>query len=85
MTIVISGVGMEKYMKAGEFKARCLKVMDQVQKTGRGVIITKRNVPVAQVVPIKAEKQSMFGCMKGTVKIKKNIVKPIEEQWDALS
>ena len=76
---------MDKYMKAGEFKAKCLKVMDQVQKTKCRVIITKRNVPVAQIIPIKEEKKSIFGCMKGTIKVKKDIIKPVEEKWDALT
>lgn len=74
---------MDKYMKAGEFKAKCLHVMDQVKKTGREVIITKRNIPVARIVPVKEVDKSVFGCMKGTIKIKKDIIKPIEEKWDA--
>ena len=37
-------------MKAGEFKAKCLKVMDEVQATGEPVLITKRGKPVARLV-----------------------------------
>ena len=40
-----------KTMQAGEFKARCLKVMDQVQKTREPLVITKRGKPVAKLVP----------------------------------
>jgi len=64
-------------MDVDEFQAKCLSVIDKVQKTKRSVIITQRNVPIAQVVPIE-QKKSIFGCMKGTVKIKKDI---IESQW----
>jgi len=72
-------------MKAGEFKAECLKVMDSVKKTRKRVIITKGNIPVAQLVPIDyEEKKEIFGCMKGTVKIKGDIVNPTGERWDVL-
>jgi antitoxin (DNA-binding transcriptional repressor) of toxin-antitoxin stability system len=36
-------------MKAAEFKAKCLRVLDDVAKTGRPVVITKRGKPVARV------------------------------------
>jgi prevent-host-death family protein len=53
---------------AGEFKARCLQLMDDVQNDAVEVIITKRGVPVARMVPVEPEeKQSAFGWMKGSV------------------
>jgi prevent-host-death family protein len=36
-----------KTMPAGQFKARCLKVMDDVQSTLEPVVITKKGRPVA--------------------------------------
>lgn len=46
-------------MPAGEFKAKCLAVMDEVQATGQPVIVTKRGKPVARLTPIQlAAKQS---------------------------
>jgi prevent-host-death family protein len=74
---------MTEHMKAGEFKAKCLKVMDRVKKTKRRVIITKRNKPVAQLTPIDEKEQDLFGAMKGTIEILKDIVAPIDESWDA--
>lgn len=38
-------------LAAGEFKATCLALMDEVAATGREVIITKRGKPVAKLVP----------------------------------
>ena len=38
-------------VKASEFKAKCLKIMDEVAATGEPVVITKYGVPVAQLVP----------------------------------
>ena len=40
-------------LAAGEFKATCLALMDEVAATGREVIITKRGKPVAKLVPFK--------------------------------
>jgi len=74
---------MSEYMQAGKFKARCLKLMDRVQRTRRRIIITKRNKPIAQLVPIEKDSEGLFGRMKGTVHIKGDILSPINETWDA--
>jgi prevent-host-death family protein len=70
---------------AAVFKAECLKLMDEVARTGQPVIITKHGKPVAQLVPIPAQSGSLFGYMKDTVKIKGDVVAPIDEEWSALS
>lgn len=68
---------------AGEFKAKCLKLMDQVQESGEEIVITKRGKPIAKLVPVKDElpKRAGLGCMKGTVKILGDIVGPNFEEW----
>ncbi len=38
---------------AGEFKAKCLKLMDQVRESGKEIVITKRGKPVAKLVPLE--------------------------------
>ncbi len=75
---------MEEHMMAGQFKAECLKVMDRVKRTRRPIVITKRNVPVAKLVPVE-EPSPAFGKLKGTVHFKGEIISPIEEAWDANS
>jgi prevent-host-death family protein len=70
---------------AAVFKAECLKLMDEVARTGRPVVITKHGKPVAQLMPIPAESRSLFGYMKNTVRIKGDVVAPIDEEWSALS
>ncbi len=73
----------EKQIAAGKFKATCLRVMDDVSKNKESVIITKRNVPIAKVVPIEEEKpKPVFGCLKGTGEIVGDIIGPIDEAWD---
>ena len=37
---------------AATFKAECLKLMDQVEKTREPIIITKHGRPVAQLAPV---------------------------------
>ncbi|WP_205995513.1 type II toxin-antitoxin system Phd/YefM family antitoxin [Pseudolabrys sp. FHR47] len=76
---------MTKIMKASEFKAKCLAVMDEVAKTGETVVITKNGKPVAEVVPAKAtERPSPFGIWKGLVEVKGDIMSPIDVEWDAM-
>lgn len=75
---------MEQKIPAGQFKAQCLKLMDEVKEKHTSLIITKHGVPVAKLVPIDEENViNLFGAMKGSVKIKGDIVAPIDEEWDA--
>jgi len=72
-------------MRAGEFKARCLKVVDQVHKTRQPVVITKRGKPVAKLVPADKRGDDIFGCLKGVFKIVGDIESPAvaPEEWEA--
>jgi prevent-host-death family protein len=89
MTIVdlkkLRGRCMKRIVKAGVFKAECLKLMDEVKNTSIPIWITKHGEPIAKLVPIDENIPSLFGKMKGTLRIKKDIVRPIEEEWDANS
>lgn len=75
-----------KKMAAGVFKAKCLSVMDTVQRTREPVVITKRGKPVAKLVPAEEPDKSIFGSLKGKMKILGDIESPVEppEAWDAL-
>ncbi len=69
---------------AGEFKAKCLRLMDEVHDFHRQIVITKFGKPVAKLVPVEGETQKpLFGFLKGTVKEKGDIVKPTGEYWNA--
>ena len=73
-------------MAAAKFKAKCLAVMDEVQAKREPVTITKRGNPVARLVPVEEEKKdSIFGFMKGQVKILGDIESPIPaSEWKRL-
>jgi prevent-host-death family protein len=44
----------ERTVQAGDFKARCLALLDEVAEQRTEIIVTKRGVPVARVVPVTA-------------------------------
>ena len=66
-----------KTMQAGIFKARCLKVMSEVQATGEPVVVTKRGIPVVKVVPAEPAKSDIFGFMAGEFKVVGDIESPV--------
>jgi prevent-host-death family protein len=80
-----------KTMPIGEFKAKCLGVMAEMNATGRPVLITKRGKPFARVIPPEeqapAEKpEDIFGFMRGTATITGDIVSSLytNEEWDRM-
>lgn len=70
-------------LSAGEFKTHCLKLMDLAQTKRETVIITKRGVPVAKLVPYDEEPIQIFGFMAGSLEVREDIINPIDEKWDA--
>ncbi len=76
MLTTVKRIDKTKAMTAGAFRARCLAVLDEVEAKRITVVITKRGLPVAKLVPIATKPDSIFGFMKGKVKIKGDILKP---------
>jgi len=68
---------------AARFKAECPRLMDEVARTGRPIVITKHGRPVAQLAPVPAAPRSAFGYMKSTLSIKGDVVEPTGEPWSA--
>jgi prevent-host-death family protein len=66
-----------KTMGAGEFKARCLRVMEEVKKYRTSVVITKKGRPVAKLVPPDAPATDVIGCMVGTARIVGDVEAPL--------
>ena len=61
---------------ATEFKAKCLKLMDKVQKTHHPILITKRGEVVAQLAPPPPTTEKPWLALRGKAKIKGDIVGP---------
>ena len=74
-------------LPAGEFKAKCLALMDQVQATGATIVITKRGKPVARLTaPVEPQQtpfRSLRGLTKGSMVILGDIVSPLPNDWEA--
>ena len=75
---------MFRIIKASEFKAKCLALIDEVAGTGDPIVITKNGKPLAELVPHRTPKRSPLGVWKGKVIIKGDIISPIDVEWDAL-
>jgi len=68
---------------AGEFKAKCLKLLDEVQQQHRQIVITKRGKPVARLMPLVEDIPDIFGRLKGTGEVLGDIVSSTGEIWNA--
>lgn len=66
-----------KKIPAGEFKARCLKIMEDVRSYRTPVVITKKGRPVAKLVPADEVAVDVFGCMAGTAEIVGDVEAPV--------
>jgi prevent-host-death family protein len=75
---------MSRTIKASEFKAKCLALLDEVAETGGRLVITKNGKPVADVVAHKPAKRNLIGLLKGRVEILGDIISPIDVEWEAL-
>lgn len=71
-------------IKASEFKAKCLALMDEVASTGKPLLVTKNGKPVAELRPHRPVSLERFAVWKGKVEIKGDIISPLDDiEWDA--
>ena len=68
-------------IKASEFKARCLKLMDEVADTGEEIVITKNGDPVSRLVPYREKPASLFGRNRDKIQVLGDIVSPMPAEW----
>lgn len=78
-------------MAIGEFKAKCLAVLAEVNSTGKPVLVTKRGKPLARVLPFdeqtpKENPEAIFGCLRHMGVITGDIVSSehTDDEWDRL-
>ncbi len=75
--------GDTRTMKASEFKAKCLKLMDEVAENGEEIVITKNGNPTARLVPYRSRPKEWFGADRGKLEILGDIISPIDVVWEA--
>ena len=72
-----------RVVKASEFKAKCLRLMDEVAASGEEIIITKRGRPVSRLAPYRIVPTAPFGRDREKIKILGDISEPIDVEWEA--
>ena len=70
-------------IKASEFKAKCLKLMDEVAETGEEIVITKHGRPVSKLAPYREKPKTLFGRGRDTIRVHGDIGEPIDVVWEA--
>lgn len=73
-------------ISASDFKKYFLSLVDEVKNKHSSFVITKRKVPIAQIIPlddVAEKKKSYFGFLKGSIKINDDIVNTtFEDEWE---
>ena len=63
----------KKTISASEFKAKCLKILDELG--AEGIIVEKRGKPIAKVIPVgPADNSKLIGSMKGMIRAKGDLL-----------
>ena len=70
-------------LKASEFKARCLKLMDMVQETGEEIVLTKNGKPVSKLVPYHVKAPTLLGLHKDKISSGDRHIFSTDEEWHA--
>jgi prevent-host-death family protein len=72
-----------KTILVSEFKAKCIRLLKQVQKTKEPLVVTLRGKPLARVEPIvQPKKRVRLGALKGWMEIKGDIIhSTMEKDW----
>jgi prevent-host-death family protein len=73
---------VEQQIPITQFKAKCLKLLDQVSKSGKPLVITKRGKPLAKVTRAVAERRPLMGSMRGTAEVVGDIVYFDSGDWE---
>jgi prevent-host-death family protein len=77
-----------KEIQVSKFKAQCLRLLDEVNRTGESLIVTRNGQPLALINPVTSPKTRVeFGIAKGTGKIIGDIVAPAidTKEWEVLN
>ena len=69
-----------------EFKAKCLAILERVEKTKQPIRITRHGKPVAEVVPAapQVDRAALMGSMRDSIEILGDIISPAsdEDEWE---
>jgi prevent-host-death family protein len=76
-----------KTMLVSDFKAKCIGVLKEVQRTGEPVVVTLRGKPMARVEPLKADKPGkQLGRLEGAITVHCDLVRSdTAGDWEMLT
>jgi prevent-host-death family protein len=69
-------------INASVFKAKCLKLMEEVNENGEEIVILKNGKPISKLVPYKSKPQSLFGLHEGKVHSLDDLIEPVGMPWE---
>ena len=79
---------MQETISISKFKATCLRLLDNVKKTGKSILVTRKGEPIALVTPPPPppKPDQWLGCMKGRIEITGDVISPVleEKEWEVL-
>jgi prevent-host-death family protein len=78
--VTMSAKAKARVVAAGEFKAKCLALFDEVETRGRSFVVTKRGRPVARIVPVASP---LGGSLQGSLLHEDDLLAPVAVDWDA--
>jgi prevent-host-death family protein len=75
-----------KKVNVSEFKAVCLRLLEDVRQTGQPIEIVKNGKPLAIVLPPpSANRKAAFGALRSTLAGPVgDLISPLESEWEAL-
>ena len=72
-------------IKASDFTAKCLKLMNEAAKSDEEIVITKNGSPMSRLLPYREKPTSWFGQDRDIIQITGDIIGPIDVEWEAQS
>ena len=78
-----TGQTVSKTIKASEFKAKCLNLMNEIAENGAEYVITKNGRPISRLVPYHRKPTSLFGIDRERLEILGDIDEPLDVEWEA--
>lgn len=72
---------MTRSVAVSRFKAECLALLEDVRTSGEELVVTKRGVPLARVLP-PATAPDLRGSVRYLVS-DEELLMPIDARWDA--
>lgn len=73
-----------KEISVTHFKNQALKLLDEVSRTGRKLLLTRHGKPLVRVEPAQASEKIVLGKLAGSMTITGDIVAPLgPDDWNA--